>query len=128
MGQASLDYTGAVGAKLYYPNSTIIQHCGIINIQQGTLFICFGGCDDNNLYYFGRNRLDFNVIAVTGACLMVDKKKFQEIGGFDEKLAVTYNDVDLCFKLLEHGYYNVVRNDAILYHHESISRGNDVHG
>lgn len=125
VGQASLDYTGAVGAKLYYPNSTIIQHCGIINIQQGPVHM-FGGCDDNNLYYFGRNRLDFNVIAVTGACLMVDKKKFQEIGGFDEKLAVTYNDVDLCFKLLEHGYYNVVRNDAILYHHESISRGNDV--
>lgn len=125
VGQASLDYVGAVGAKLYYPNSTIIQHCGIINIQQGPVHM-FGGCDDKNLYYFGRNRLDFNVIAVTGACLMVDKMKFQEIGGFDEKLAVTYNDVDLCFKLLEHGYYNVIRNDAILYHHESISRGNDV--
>ena len=125
VGQATLKHTGAVGAKLYYPNSTIIQHCGVINISQGPVHM-FGGCNDKNVYYFGRNRLDFNVIAVTGACLMVDKKKFQEIGGFDEKLAVSYNDVDLCFKLLEHGYYNVIRNDAILYHHESISRGNDV--
>lgn len=125
VGQASLDYVGAVGAKLYYPNSTIIQHCGVINISQGPVHM-FGGCDDRNIYYFGRNILDFNVIAVTGACLMVDKKKYQEIGGFDENLAVTYNDIDLCFKLLEKGYYNVERNDAILYHHESISRGNDI--
>ena len=124
-GQASLDHVGAVGAKLYYPNSTLIQHCGVINISQGPVHM-FGGLDDTIPYYFGRNILDFNVIAVTGACLMIDRNKFQEINGFDETFAVTYNDVDLCFRLVEKGYYNVVRNDAILYHHESLSRGNDV--
>lgn len=125
VGQASLDYVGAVGAKLYYPNSTIIQHCGIINICQGPVHM-FGGYDDKIPYYFGRNILDFNVIAVTGACLIVNKEKYKEVNGFDEAFAVTYNDVEFCMKLLEKGYFNVVRNDVILYHHESVSRGNDV--
>ena len=125
VGQASLHHVGAVGAKLYYPNSTLIQHCGVINIKQGPVHM-FGGYNDTIPYYFGRNTLDFNVIAVTGACLMVAREKYGEVGGFDEKFAVTYNDIDFCFKLLEKGYYNVIRNDAILYHHESISRGNDT--
>lgn len=70
--------------------------------------------------------MEFNYSAVTGACLLVNKKKFDEIGGFDETFPVAYNDVDLCFKLYEHGYYNVVRNDVHLYHHESVSRGLDA--
>lgn len=41
-------------------------------------------------------------------------------------MPVAYNDVELCFRLVEAGYYNVVRNDVILYHHESVSRGNDL--
>ena len=56
---------------------------------------------------------------------MVKKDKFEEIGGFEENLPVAYNDVELCFKLLEKGYYNVLRNDVKLIHHESISRGYD---
>ncbi|MDO5146369.1 MAG: glycosyltransferase [Eubacteriales bacterium] len=125
LGQASLPHSGAVGAKLYYPNSTLIQHCGVVNIAPGPSHILCG-YDDKEIYYFGRNKLEYNVIAVTGACLMIKKSKFYEIGGFDESLAVAYNDVDLCFSLLEAGYYNVVRNDAILYHHESLSRGYDT--
>jgi GT2 family glycosyltransferase len=56
---------------------------------------------------------------------MVEKKKFEIAGGFDEDLPVAYNDVDLCFKLFEKGYYNVLRTDAIFIHHESLSRGSD---
>lgn len=69
--------------------------------------------------------MDYNFIAVTGACLMIEKGKFEEVNSFDENLSVAYNDVDICFKLIEKGYYNLVRNDVILYHHESISRGID---
>lgn len=56
---------------------------------------------------------------------MVTRKKYEEAGGLDEGLPVSYNDVDFCFKMLEAGYVNVLRNDAILYHHESLSRGLD---
>lgn len=56
---------------------------------------------------------------------MIAKSKYKEAGGMDESMKVAYNDVDLCFKLAEAGYYNVLRNDAVLYHYESLSRGLD---
>lgn len=124
LGHASINHVGAVGAKLLYPNSNIIQHIGITNLKIGPSHSQIG-FDDRVIYYYGRNRMDYNFIGVTGACLMIEKRKFQEVGGFDENLSVAYNDVDICFKLIENGYYNVVRNDVILYHHESISRGID---
>ena len=124
VGQAELDHAGAVGAKLLYPGGDKIQHAGVIEIENGPVH-AFGGCSDENLYYFGRTKLDYNWLAVTAACLLVKKEKFEQIGGFDETFAVAYNDVDLCFKLVESDYYNVVRNDVILYHHESVSRGDD---
>lgn len=56
---------------------------------------------------------------------MLARTKFDEAGGFDEGFPVAYNDVSLCFRLVELGYYNTVRNDVILVHHESVSRGLD---
>ena len=58
--------------------------------------------------------------------MMISKDKFYEAGGFNEEMNVSYNDVDLCFTLIEKGYYNIVRNDVILYHYESYSRGYDI--
>lgn len=125
-GQALQALTGAVGAKLYYPDSTVIQHVGITNMGIGPAHkLC--GVDDNgkaNIYH-GRNLADYNVYAVTAAALCVTKEKYAEVLCFDEKLSVAYNDVDLCFKLYEHGYFNIIRNDVLMYHHESVSRGND---
>ena len=66
------------------------------------------------------------MIGVTAACLMVSKEKYLSVEGLYEGLKVAYNDVDLCFKLWEKGYYNVQRNDVVLYHHESLSRGDDL--
>lgn len=66
-----------------------------------------------------------DMLGVTGACLLVKKTIFEKVGGFDETLAVAFNDVDLCYKIYEEGYYNVVRNDLFLFHHESLSRGKD---
>ncbi len=125
LGQAELAHVGAVGAKLLYPNTTLIQHDGVISIESGPVHE-FAKMDDEESYYFNRNRLDFNVLAVTAACLMVKRDKFDEIGGFDEELPVAYNDIDICMKLVKAGYFNVIRNDAILNHHESISRGDDA--
>lgn len=124
VGQASLDYAGAVGAKLLYPETDIIQHIGIANLKIGPSHSEIG-FSDSNIYYFGRNRVNYNWLAVTAACLMVKKSKYEEVGGLDEELTVAYNDVDFCFKLYEKGYYNSVRNDVPMYHYESISRGSD---
>lgn len=123
-GQAQVSYTGAVGCKLYYPNGIKFQHAGVLNLPIGPGHCLYDMGDDLN-YYYGRNLLDYNFCAVTGACLMVERKKFDEADGFDEDLAIAYNDVALCFRLLELGYYNVLRNDIALVHHESVSRGLD---
>ncbi len=121
---AQRPYTGAVGVKLLYPESGRIQHAGITNLPMGPVHkLQF--LDDNECYYYGANRGMRNVTAVTAACLMVEKKKFLDCGGFCEEMPVAFNDVDLCFALHEDGYRNVCLNDTYAYHHESFSRGQD---
>lgn len=123
-GQAMQPHVGAVGAKLWYAGTQNIQHVGITNMQIGPSHKLVTYADDRD-YYYGHNRITYDMAGVTGACLMVDRRKYEEVGGLDETMAVAYNDVDFCFKLLEAGYYNVQRNDVVLYHHESLSRGLD---
>lgn len=126
VGQALLPHVGAVGARLWYAGGRLIQHAGITNLQIGPSHKLVTFQDDQD-YYYGRSRVTYDMIGVTAACLMVTKKKYEEVGGLDETMAVSYNDVDFCFKLWEAGYYNVLRNDVVLYHHESLSRGLDEH-
>lgn len=125
VGHASQPHIGAVGAKLYYPDSRKIQHVGVVNYESGAAHI-FSKMEDEGILGHGRNLLEYNYSIVTGACLMVAREKFEKIGGFAEELAVTFNDVELCFRLLKQGWYQVVRSDVVLYHHESISRGEDA--
>ncbi|MCH5253560.1 MAG: glycosyltransferase family 2 protein [Lachnospiraceae bacterium] len=123
-GQAAQPHVGAVGAKLWYADSDTIQHAGITNLRVGPSHKLTTFPDDRN-YYYGRNLVTYDVIGVTAACLLIEKQKYLEAGGMEESIKVSYNDVDLCFKLIEAGYYNVLRNDAVLYHAESLSRGPD---
>lgn len=125
VGQASISYIGAVGAKLLYPDSDVIQHVGITNLRVGPAHKLLKEHDSVD-YYYGRNVLPYDMIGVTAACLLVGRKKYWQVGGFCEDIAVAYNDVDFCFSLYDNGYYNVIRNDVVLYHHESISRGDDA--
>lgn len=122
--KAMQPWTGAVGYKLLYPDSERIQHAGVTNIALGPThkLQCL---KDSDCYYDGRNRGVWNMLAVTGACLMLRRTVFGEAGGFCEKLKVAFNDVDLCFTLYELGYQNVVINSGYLLHHESLSRGLD---
>ncbi|SEA48522.1 Glycosyltransferase, GT2 family [Oribacterium sp. KHPX15] len=124
VGQAIQENVGVVGAKLFYPMSTIIQHAGVAKLKEGPGH-SFAGKNDKYVYYNQFNRSDYNVSCVTGACLMIDKEVFNQVGGFDEGFAVAYNDVDLCFKVHELGYYLVIRQDVYAYHYESLSRGYD---
>ncbi len=124
-GQLLQEGIGAVGAKLLYPDSSLIQHVGITNAVDGPVHKLLKK-DDKKSYNHGRNKLVYNVLGVTGACLMVRRSDYESLGGLKENLRVAYNDVDLCFSLFEKGLRNVIRNDVVLYHHESLSRGADV--
>ena len=119
---------GAVGAKLLYPDDTI-QHAGVTVGMGGVAGHHYGHQPRNGFGYFGQLGLARNVTAVTGACLMLRRQAFLEVGGLDEtSLPVAFNDVDLCLKLAERGYRNLWTPYAELYHHESASRGTDLVG
>lgn len=120
---------GAVGAKLYY-NDRTIQHAGVV-IGLGahrTAGHTHYKQHRQNLGYMGRLCYAQNVTAVTGACLLVKKSLYEEVGGLDEGFAISLNDVDFCLKLREKGLLNVFTPFAELYHHESVSRGLDDNG
>ena len=124
---AQRDDVGAVGCMLYYPDYTI-QHAGIV-LGMGahrTAGHSHYKMAKENLGYMGRLCYAQNVSAVTGACLMVKKKLFDEVGGLSEDLAVALNDVDFCLKLRKKGLLNVFTPFAELFHYESVSRGTDV--
>ncbi|MBR0093471.1 MAG: glycosyltransferase [Lachnospiraceae bacterium] len=117
---------GAVGAKLLYPGEEKrIQHCGIVNMRIGPVHV-LNGRRDTEVHAQGFNRAPMEVIAVTGACLLLRRELFAEAGGFREALPVAFNDVDLCYTLFEKGYKNVCDNAVALTHHESFSRGDDT--
>ena len=120
---------GAVGAKLYYADKTI-QHAGVV-IGLGahrTAGHTHYRQKRENLGYMGRLCYAQNVSAVTGACLMVKKKAYEEVGGLEEEFKISLNDVDFCLKLRQAGYLNVFTPFAELYHFESVSRGMDDKG
>ncbi|NTW51413.1 MAG: glycosyltransferase family 2 protein [Chlorobiaceae bacterium] len=127
LSHAIQDKVGAVGARLWYPDDTL-QHAGVI--------LGIGGIANNAHHklpkgyggYFGRAVLQQSYSAVTGACLMVSRLLYEEVGGLNEdELGVAYNDVDFCLKILAKGYRNVWTPYAELYHHESASRGREIY-
>ncbi len=119
---------GAVGCKLLYPNNTI-QHAGVIFNPKNKLdgitlpdhaFKGYTNGFDHNLFnsrIYGVS----NYLAVTGACVMINKLKYFAASKLDEKFKIAFNDVDLCLKLFQQGYYNIYTPFSILTHHESIS-------
>ncbi|MEO7167373.1 MAG: glycosyltransferase family 2 protein [Spartobacteria bacterium] len=117
---------GAVGARLLYPNDTV-QHAGVV--------LGVGGIADHAFRHFPADapgvsrqlQVTRNYSSVTGACLLTRREVFEEVGGFDEeRLPVTFNDVDLCLKMRRAGYLIVYTPFAKLYHHESASRRRSV--
>jgi GT2 family glycosyltransferase len=113
---------GAVGAKLLFPDGTI-QHAGIVVGLQGKAGHAFWGFPGDHPGYYDFARVIRNYSAVTGACLLTRKAVFDEVDGFDEAFAVSYNDVDLCLRMRQRGYWIVYTPYAALRHHQSASRG-----
>ncbi len=122
--QACRPEIGAVGAMLYYPDGRI-QHAGVILGLFGVANHAFAGMPKGYVGHGGRTHVAQNLSAVTGACLVVRRAVFEQVGGLDEQLAVAYNDIDFCLRVREAGYLNLWTPFAELYHHESASRGAD---
>jgi len=116
---------GAVGAKLYYPNGNI-QHAGVTIGIGGVAGHPYKGSSGGTAGQYGEVILARAVSAVTAACMVIRRSVFLEVGGFDEiNLAVAFNDVDFCLRLLARGYRNIYTPFAELVHHESATRGSD---
>lgn len=136
---------GAVGIRLLYPRTEVyekygiilgdddrklhdierIQHIGMTQLATGPSHR-LATYPDDVIYEYGRNRRVWNVMGVTGACLMIGKDKFKSVGGFDERIKIAYTDTDLCLDLIDKGLVNIVDNEICLYHLESVTRGDDI--
>ena len=122
LGYSRLDHVGCVGIKLLYPDK-LVQHAGVVlgyGGLAGHIYVT-ASYADNGL--FGRLVMPYDYSAVTAACLMIKKSLFDKIKGFDEKLKVALNDVDLNLKALNEGLYNVCLSNVEMIHFESKSRG-----
>ena len=116
--------TGIVGAKLYYGNNTI-QHAGTVIGIGGIAGHMFVDMDRERSGYMHKASTIQDLSAVTAACMMVKRKVFEQVHGFEEELAVAFNDVDFCLRVRELGYLVVYNPYVELYHYESKSRGTE---
>jgi GT2 family glycosyltransferase len=122
LGHCMRQGTGIVGARLYYPDDTI-QHAGIIVGIGGIAGSLFVGLKRSHSGYLHKESLQQDLSAVTAACMMVSRKVFEAAGGFEEQLAVAFNDVDFCLRVRTLGYLVVYDPYVELYHYESKTRG-----
>jgi len=122
LGFAQRKETGAVGAKLLYPNDTI-QHAGLILDDKGNVRRSHHRYPRYSLGYAGRILSIQNVSAVAAACMMIRREVFTEVGGFDPQFVIAHGDIDFCLKLRDKNYLILYEPHAELYHHESLTRG-----
>lgn len=125
VGEVMRPEVGAVGAMLLYPDGRI-QHAGVLLGIGGVAAHPWCGHPADSPGQMDRLRLTQEASAVTGACLLVRREAFMQVGGLDEALPVAFNDVDLCLRLRAAGYRNVWTPHAVLVHAESASRGLDT--
>ena len=126
LGSCLREEVGIVGAKLFYPDHTI-QHAGIVvgigGSARGIGDNMFVGLAGDRSGYMHKASLQLDYSAVTAACLMVKREIYEQAGGFEEQLAVAFNDVDFCLKVRRLGKLVVYEPHVQAYHYESKSRG-----
>lgn len=122
LGICMRDDVGVVGAKLLYPDNTV-QHAGVVIGFGGVAGHIFSRRLNNDPGYIMRAIVNYDLSAVTGACLMTKKKLYEEVNGLDENLKVAFNDVDYCLKIRSLNKMVVYNGFSKWYHFESVSRG-----
>ena len=122
VAEAQRPEIGVVGCLLLYPDRLTVQHAGI-----GLGIKTVAGNSLSGLRLDGRLTRTQELMlwtrrattAVTAACIAVRKAMYDEVGGFDPELRITFNDVDLCLRIGAKGYRSVYTPDVRLLHHES---------
>ncbi len=129
MSYAMREDVGVVGARLAYPETSDIQHAGVVLGMDGVAGHPYlGNADIKQGGYMGRLQVDQNYSAVTGACMLVKKSVYDAVDGMDaENLKVSYNDVDLCLKIRETGHRIVWTPFATLLHYGNASQIDRAH-
>jgi ADP-heptose:LPS heptosyltransferase/GT2 family glycosyltransferase len=112
---------GIVGPRLLYPDRTV-QHAGMFLAGLGLARHAFRFAPEDEPGYFGFARTPRNVMAVTGACMLMRRTTFDALGGFDEAHEVINNDLDFSLRVHEAGLRTVYTPHATLIHHELASR------
>jgi GT2 family glycosyltransferase len=125
LGYAEIDGIGAISGKLIYPGNKI-QHAGVVLGVGGVANHAYYKAPKDSEFYFNHLNSIRNYSALTGACLFVSTRVFEEVNGFDEKLPGAYNDVDLCLKIHKKGYRNLYIPFIEITHFESMSRNPKV--
>lgn len=115
---------GAAGGLLLYPDGTV-QHAGVVVGMSGVADHVMRGFAADDDGYFGSLACVREVLALTAACLMLKKKDFLRLNGFDERFRTHFQDVDLCLRLASQGLRLVYTPRALLLHHESATRGHE---
>lgn len=124
LGNEQRKDVGIVGCRLLYPDNTI-QHAGVIIGIGGIAGHAFTNLPAARSGYMHRASTQVDYSAVTAACMMISKKLFEEVGGFEEKLTVAFNDIDLCLRVREKGYLVVYDAYVEMIHYESKTRGSE---
>ncbi len=113
--------SGVVGARLLYPEN-LVQHCGIVFGINNEVAHIYHQASAEDIGYNGFTHLIRNYLAVTGACAAFRMSLVDEVGGFDEQLAIDYNDIDFCMRVHNAGYRNIYTPFAQLYHFEGVTQ------
>ena len=111
---------GIVGAKLLYPDRTI-QHAGVV-FGIGLVGHIFSRGDEGTVGLFGSPNRYRNYLGVTGACHMMRRDVFRQLGGYNQRYQLSFSDIVLCMEAWRAGYRVVYTPHARLVHHESYTR------
>lgn len=128
MSHAQRPDVGIVGARLLFPDSLKVQHAGVVLGMTGTAGHVFQGSLAHDAPgYLNRALSDQEYSAVTGACMLIRKSLFEDIGGLDEEtFRISFNDIDLCLKVRQRGYRIIWTPFATLLHHGSATQTGDA--
>jgi GT2 family glycosyltransferase len=122
---ASRPEIGMAGGLLLYPDGTV-QHAGVVLGLTGYAGHVFAGRRPDEVTPFGRADRIRDCTAVTGACMMMRREVFDELGGFDERFILCGSDVEICLRARARGLRHVMTPHARLLHHEAKTRGTEI--
>jgi O-antigen biosynthesis protein len=113
---------GSVGVQHRFADGRI-QHGGVTLGPNGFADNTFTRMRPGEQTMLGSTDLYRDSLAVTGACTLIRREHWDEVGGMDENFILTGSDVVLGLDQHLRGRRNVVLPFDLVRHHESVTRG-----